>query len=135
LIEKHEATHANARVVIFSESKSFETLDVFSNNKGYELILDGDVGEAWKTIMVADVIILSKSSFSYVPAALSRQDNNNSNNSNKTRVAYTEFWHKPLPGWEMDDDVAHVKEQIRLEIKKMRNEQCAEAIISKCVKE
>jgi hypothetical protein len=31
--------------------------------------------------------------------------------------------------------VAHVKQQIRLEIKKMRNEQCAEAIISKCVKE
>jgi hypothetical protein len=43
LIAKHAATHADAqRVVIFSESKSFEPLNVFSN-KGYELILDGDV--------------------------------------------------------------------------------------------
>jgi hypothetical protein len=45
LIEKYAATHADARVVIFSESKSFEPLDVFSN-KGYELMFDGDVGEA-----------------------------------------------------------------------------------------
>jgi hypothetical protein len=127
LIEKYAATHTDARVVIFSESKSFEPLDVFSN-KGYELILDGDVGEAWKTIMVADVIILSKSSFSYVPAVLSLQGNDN-----KTRVVvYTEFWHKPLPGWEMDDDIAHVKRQLRLEKKKMRKEQCTGEIISKC---
>lgn len=122
MIEKYAATHTDARVVIFSESKSFEPLDVFSN-KGYELILDGDVGEGWKTIMVADVIILSKSSFSYVPAALSMQDNN------KTRVVVcTEFWHKLLPGWERDDDMAHVKQQLRLEKKKMRGEQCTEEI-------
>lgn len=128
LIEKYAAAYTDSRVVIFSESKSFEPLDVFSN-KGYELILDGDVGEAWKTIMVADVVIISKSSFSYVPAALSLQDNN------KTRVVYTNFWHKPLPGWEMDDAMAHGKRQIRLELKKMRADQCTEEIISKCVKE
>jgi hypothetical protein len=66
--------------------------------------------------MVADVIILSKSGFSYVPAVLSLQGNDN-----KTRaVVHAEFWHKPLPGWEMDDDIAHVKRQLRLEKKKMR---------------
>jgi hypothetical protein len=133
LIEKYinAASHTDVRVVIFSESKSFEPLDVFSN-KGYELILDGDVGEAWKTIMVADVIILSKSSFSYVPAALAFPGNND---RNKTRVVHTEFWHKPLPGWEMDDDMLHVKQQVRLEKKKMRDEQCTEQIVSNCVKE
>jgi hypothetical protein len=132
LIEKYvnaaNAHNANPRVVIFSESESFESLDVFAN-MGYELILDGDVGDVWKTIMVADVIILSKSSFSYVPAALSFS----SPGDKRTFVVYTEFWHKPLPGWDMDDDIAHVNQQVRLEKKQMRDEHCTEEIISKCI--
>eukprot|EP00538_Stauroneis_constricta_P000383 CAMPEP_0119572732 /NCGR_PEP_ID=MMETSP1352-20130426/44769_1 /TAXON_ID=265584 /ORGANISM="Stauroneis constricta, Strain CCMP1120" /LENGTH=927 /DNA_ID=CAMNT_0007622419 /DNA_START=21 /DNA_END=2808 /DNA_ORIENTATION=- len=84
------------RIVIFSESYSYENFDEFTQ-RGYEVILDGDINRVWQTILGADVLIMSKSGFSIVPAMLSRA---------KT-VVYTPFWHEPLEHWDVVDEGLH----------------------------
>lgn len=92
LIERYNPKN-DSRVVIYSESDSFESFDVFSE-RGYELHLDGDdIGVVWRGLLASDVIILSRSSFSLVPAILT-----------KGKVVYTPFWHKPLPHWDVVDE-------------------------------
>jgi hypothetical protein len=86
LIDKY--MKPNARVVIFSQSDSYESFDSFKD-KGYELHLDEEITDAWRHIVMADVAILSRSSFSFVPAVVS-----------KGTVVYTPFWYKPIRGWD-----------------------------------
>lgn len=79
----------DSEVTIFSESQSFENwtdLEV----KGYKLVLDGDMSNVWKEAIDSNVFIMSRSSFSYVPAVLARGI-----------VVYTEFWHQPLQTWDI----------------------------------
>jgi hypothetical protein len=71
LIEKHLKELPNARVVVFSEEKTFEPLDIFVE-KGYELEAGGDLGNCWKTMISSDVLIVSTSGFSRVPQILMR---------------------------------------------------------------
>lgn len=85
LIDKY--MRPNARVIIFSQSDSYESFDEFKD-RGYELQIDGDIADVWRSLILADVAILSRSSFSYVPAVLA-----------KGTVIYTSFWHKPIRGW------------------------------------
>ena len=85
VIEKYY--QPGARVVIFSQEESYESWDEFKN-KGYELQLDGEITDAWKTIVSADLVILSRSSFSFIPAMVA-----------KGKVIYTPYWHKPLRRW------------------------------------
>ena len=80
---------STVQVTIYSESESFESFDVFEQ-RGYNVILDGSIEDVWKGLVTKDVIILSRSSFSLVPAILSRGV-----------VVYTPFWHNPLPTWEV----------------------------------
>jgi hypothetical protein len=54
------------QVTIFSESKSVESFGDFSS-KQYNLRLDGAVTTAWRKMADAQVLIMSKSSFSFVP--------------------------------------------------------------------
>lgn len=81
-----------AHVTIYSESESYEPFDVFVQ-KGYTVKLDSDLTECYQHMMVADVLILSRSSFSYVPAIL-----------NAGIVVYTPFRHGPLSDWHVVDD-------------------------------
>ncbi|CAB9508335.1 expressed unknown protein [Seminavis robusta] len=76
--------------IVYSESQSLlETFDDFTD-KGCQVVLDGDPTDAWKTMMEANVVILSLSSFSFVPALL---------NPNGT-IAYTSALSEPLrPNW------------------------------------
>ena len=76
-----------ARVIIFSNEESYEPWDDF-RKKGYELELDGEITDAWKTFVTADLVILSRSSFSFIPAMVA-----------KGKVIYTPYWHKPLRRW------------------------------------
>jgi hypothetical protein len=56
------------KVTIYSTRENpYEPFDDFSN---YTLDLDGDIVETWRSIMTADIVITSKSSFSLVPALL-----------------------------------------------------------------
>jgi hypothetical protein len=79
----------NAKVVIYSQKMSAESFDEF-REKGYELHLDEPLDDVWTAVMTADVFIMSRSSFSYTPAVVT-----------KATVVYTPFWHKPLRGWEV----------------------------------
>jgi hypothetical protein len=82
-----EYNQPGARVVIFSQSKSYESLDEFER-KGYEMELDSDLQDIWRTIVTSDVVILSRSDFSMIPAIVA-----------KGTVVYTPFWHPPLRPW------------------------------------
>jgi hypothetical protein len=59
-------------VTVFSESASFEPFSDFINYKA-TLRLDTGVAEVWEAVMAASHIVLSKSSFAYVPALLNAQ--------------------------------------------------------------
>lgn len=83
-----EYNQPGARVVIFSQSKSYESLDEFER-KGYEMQLDSDLQDIWSTIVTSDVVILSRSDFSMIPAIVA-----------KGTVVYTPFWHPPLRPWQ-----------------------------------
>jgi hypothetical protein len=77
MIEKFSQGRANVHVQIFSQSDSFESWDAFQNNhnstaNGYELNLDGPVGDVWRAIITADVFIGSRSEFSRVPALFAK---------------------------------------------------------------
>jgi hypothetical protein len=91
LIDRYNPQN-DSDVFIYSESKSFENFDEF-RSRGYHVVLDGSIGEVWKGILISDVAILSRSSFSLVPAVLM-----------KGTVVYTTFWHKPLPGWDIVEE-------------------------------
>jgi len=56
-------------VVIHSESDALESFDVFTE-RGYDVKLDGDARDVWSDILASDVIIMSLSSFSFVPSVL-----------------------------------------------------------------
>jgi hypothetical protein len=91
LIDKY--IQPDSRVVIFSQNKSHEPFDEF-RSKGYEVYLDDDITDVWKTIVVSDVVILSRSSFSLIPAVVTKAK----------IVVYTPFWHKPLRSWHVVRD-------------------------------
>ncbi|GKY90675.1 hypothetical protein MPSEU_000040900 [Mayamaea pseudoterrestris] len=80
------------QVTIHSESQSFEPWNDFmnqTNSWNVSYIFDCPILDAWIDMMNADVLILSKSSFSLVPALLNQHG----------RVIYTNFWYEPLPDW------------------------------------
>ena len=60
-------------------------------SRGYHVVLGSDLGETWQAMIAADVLILSKSSFSHVPAMFNRHGT----------VVYTPYWTQPLPGWDI----------------------------------
>ncbi len=76
-------------MIIYSQSSSYESFDDF-REKGYELHIDEDLSDVWTAALKSDVFIMSRSSFSFVPAMLAR---------NTTEVVYTPYWEKPLRGW------------------------------------
>lgn len=74
-------------VTIHSQSSSSESFTPFQE-RGAKLKLDGPIEEAWADMITADILVLSKSSFSYVPALY-----------NPNIVLYQPFWHAALPNW------------------------------------
>eukprot|EP00978_Attheya_sp_CCMP212_P029753 scaffold106817_cov51-Attheya_sp.AAC.2 len=114
LIEKYSSGDGN-HVTIYSESqyhkrRYFESFKEFSG-RGYDLVLDGDIADVWKGLMSSDVVILSKSSFSFVPALLA-----------KGKVVFTPFWHAPLPSWDIVDDV--LLNETKAELQRLRTKFC-----------
>jgi hypothetical protein len=100
------------RVIILTEPESFEPMDVFSTTLGYDMRTNGTMSEAW-TLMSSsqtNVVILSKSSFSLIPAVFKKTKTTATMTTTKnaagatpptitSMVVYTPFWHQPLPGW------------------------------------
>jgi hypothetical protein len=99
-------------VTIFSESESYEPFTVFEE-RNYSVQLDTDLSIVWKSLMTADVAILSRSSFSFAPALL-----------NPNTVVYSPFWHQPVarPGWEVVNET--VMNESRREMESMVEDSC-----------
>jgi hypothetical protein len=76
-----------AEVEMYSQSDSFENFDDFAAST--QVRLDAPAADVWKALATADVAVLSKSSFSFVPALLNP----------KARVLYATFKEKPLSDW------------------------------------
>lgn len=91
LINKYSKDGYENKVIIYSQSTSYEKFDEF-REEGYELHIDEDKSDVWKAVMISDVFIMSKSSFSFVPALVA---------SDSTTVVYTPFWEPAIRGWEI----------------------------------
>jgi hypothetical protein len=83
-LDQYKTEHPNATIRIFSESKSFEPLDTLAKNYGAQLHLDSDLADVWKAMMLADVLITSRSSFSAIPQLISINPNPWHNNAYMT---------------------------------------------------
>ena len=73
-------------------------------SEGYEVYEDGSETHVWQTIVTADIVILSRSSFGMIPALVS-----------KGKVIYTPFWHYPIRDWEVvrdPDTLAALEEEM-----------------------
>ena len=63
--------------------------------------LDGSLEDTWRGLAFeSDVIILSKSTFSNVPAILRAALDAADDDHPRARVVYTSWIHHPLPGWD-----------------------------------
>lgn len=78
---------SDVQVTIHSQAASDEPFDSF-RARGAVVKLDSCIEEAWRDMITADVLVMSKSSFSYVPGIYNPQI-----------VLYQPFWHGCLPWW------------------------------------
>lgn len=110
---REERNHRPLHVTIFTESDSFEDMTVF-RERNYSVELDTeDLAVIWKAFLSADVLILSRSYFSFVPAAV-----------NPNIVVATEFFgFEPLPGWKKAD--SNLVKQTDQEIRHMAKKYCS----------
>lgn len=106
-------TEKTVRVIIYSESESYESFDVFYKYN-YTVLLDtSDLGAIWNDIIDADVFIMSRSSFSHVPAILNM----------KGKIIFTPFWEQPL----LEDWIVvptELMNQTELQISQLRTDAC-----------
>jgi len=107
-----ERDNRPVHVTVYSESDSFEPFDVF-RERNYTVELDtNDLAVIWRSLLTADLAILSRSFFSFVPAALCRG----------TVVATQFSGFEPLEGW-IEADEALVKATDR-EIRRLAKLKC-----------
>jgi hypothetical protein len=87
ILQKLRARDGGLRATVYSEADSAEPFDAFVD-LGCELRLDTDAGEAWVAMMQADVLVMSQSAFSWVPALY-----------NRNVVIYAPCWYACLDPW------------------------------------
>jgi hypothetical protein len=92
VIKKIKELVPNAEVAIYSESQSSENFQVF-RDLGCNLFLDADLEFTWKEMIFADVMVMSKGSFAYVPALY-----------NQNFVIYYQAWYAKLNHWHSNED-------------------------------
>lgn len=107
--EEHRLSTEDMEVTVYSEWNSTEGWkDNDFRSSILNLQLNASPVEAWEAMMTADVLILSWSSFSVVPAIFNRHG----------RIVYTPFWVQPLPHWYVvDDDAVRSMERAKLRLK------------------
>ena len=102
ILSQEQQEHDKIKIVIYSQQESMEVwnetewmMDHVRSTKisvSVDFRLDDtsdNIVAIWNDMAVADVLILSKSSFSMVPAWLNEEG----------RIYYTPFWHPPLSHW------------------------------------
>jgi hypothetical protein len=102
----------NASITILSESDAFESPE--QDFAGFELRIDSALSEAWLAMMTADHVVLSKSSFSFVPALLNPTG----------KVYYTPYLQQKLPGWIRVPK--RIQKRSRERVQSLIHERCAD---------
>lgn len=89
----HDYIPLDYTIIIHSEAQTVEGWESFQQlNKTRTIIWKLDhpnLLQTWQDMMTANIFVMSKSSFSVVPALLNRHG----------RIIYTQFWYEPLPHW------------------------------------
>jgi hypothetical protein len=89
LIRQINEHSSRFNIMIHSESQNLSVDEIQKlESVGAQLHLDADLLTAWDDMIRAEILILAKSSFSYVPAILCTGT-----------VVYTPFWHQKLHKW------------------------------------
>jgi hypothetical protein len=70
----------------------------------FELHLNGDPLDALQSMISSDILVMSKSSFSYVAALI-----------NQGSVIYEPFWHRPMSHWHLMESGGQIDEERLLE--------------------
>lgn len=104
LIKKIKEIRPDSVLEIYSESESCEGWEEFLKY-GCKLNLDTSLVDCWRAFFNSDVLILSHSSFSYVPALYC-----------KGLVIYSPFWHKPIKGW-LNIDLQDFEKELECRLK------------------
>lgn len=96
IIQKLLERRPNLELRIFSESDSSESFQEFIDLE-CKLFLDHDLVDTWRQMICSDVLVMSKSSFAYVPAIY-----------NSKLVIYQPAWYAKLNHWQhVDDFLSH----------------------------
>jgi hypothetical protein len=104
-------------VTIYSENTSFEPFDAF-RARNFTVELDtNDLAVVWRALATADVVILSRSFFSFVPATI-----------NPNVVVVTPFFgFEPLDGWNVvGDELVNSSDKLTFQ---MSRELCNEMVV------
>lgn len=113
LLIKRYYKPGKSNVTIISQSPSFESFQNFTAS-GYQVRLNRSIEEDWLEMLSADVLIMSRSSYSFVPAIF-----------NRNVVVYTHYWHEPLPQWNVvPADITSRSSEV---VAKLRAKQCHSA--------
>jgi len=81
-------------VTLYSQGDPAQFVDL--QDRGVTVATDLDPFRTFEQLVLADVLVTAKSSYSYVAALLSQGT-----------VLYEPFWHSPLPTWLMLDEDGH----------------------------
>ena len=106
--DKHPA---GCKITLYSERDAYEPFDDFLKRPNLQIDFDSSSDQIWTDFINADVLIMSMSSFSFVPALL----NNNGHVISPYR--YGEFgYEEDIPSWNMvDDDILQEALEVREE--------------------
>ena len=88
IISELSAAEPNLQFSIHSQSKGLSSQEIHTLSRISDLILDADLCKAWADMINAEILVMAKSSFSYVPALYS-----------KGTVIYLPFWHSKKSDW------------------------------------
>jgi hypothetical protein len=88
LIAELSILDPNLKFIIHSQTKGLTSLEIRDLSHVSELILDAKLNSAWEDMINAEILVIAKSSFSYVPALYS-----------KATVIYQPFWHEMKSEW------------------------------------
>lgn len=78
----------NLDIALFSEGNASHFRSITSTHQDVQLNLNTDIPQTLHSLISADILVLSKSSFSYLAGLY-----------NPGVVIYSDFWHAPLSNW------------------------------------
>ena len=88
IIDTLKEKYPGYKIVVYSQRDKNGQPQTFVNNVD-EHVLDGSMEDTFRAMALADVLVTSRSSFSYSAGLLNRDG----------QVYYIPFWHSPLPDW------------------------------------